>query len=432
MARASSVADGLMAMAAAALPIMLAGLLFGAAPAGAAAGEPHPPAPPQAQRAADLVPELSAAEIERVLSHGPWPPSRVHGRVDQSNRASGNPAAIRLGKRLFADAGLSGDGTLACSSCHDPARGFIDGLPRGRAAGVLDRNTPALHDLGGRRWYGWDGGADSLWAATLRPLFDAREMAASPQQVAARIRGTPALARSYGAAFGAPSDDDERVAVDAAKAIAAWLETLRSGRTAFDDFRDALARGDARAAAAYPAAARRGLAIFVGRGNCSTCHFGAAFTNGEFHDIGIPFMPAAGRVDPGRHAGIRRLLADRYNLLGPHNDAPAGPGPADPALKTRTVALMHRNWGEWKVPSLRGVAATAPYMHDGRLATLHDVVRHYSELDEERLHADGEAILKPLRLSPQQQDDLVAFLRTLGPRGADPPLRTAAPPRTSR
>ncbi len=202
--------------------------------------------------------------------------------------------------------------------------------------------------------------------------------------------------------------------MDLAKALAAYQETLVTGRTPFDDYRDALARGDAAAAARYPAAARRGLAIFTGKGNCNVCHFGPAFTNGEFGDVGIPFFAGPGRVDPGRHEGVRRVQASRYNLLGPFNDDPA----RSSATATRHVALEHRNFGEFRVPSLRDVARTAPYMHNGSLATLREVVRHYSEIDEDRLHADGERILRPLNLSTSEIDDVVAFLESLSERRA--------------
>jgi cytochrome c peroxidase len=114
-------------------------------------------------------------------------------------------------------------------------------------------------------------------------------------------------------------------------------------------------------------------------------------------------------VDAGRHEGIRRLQASRYTLLGPFNDDPA----RSTATGTRFVALEHRNFGEFRVPSLRNVARTAPYMHNGSIATLRDVVRHYSGIDEDRLHADGVRVLKPLGLSKYDTDDLVAFLESL-------------------
>jgi len=308
---------------------------------------------------------------------------------------------------LFFDPGLSRNGGIACSGCHDAARGFTDGLPGAVGLARHDRNTQGLLDVGQQRWFGWDGGADSLWAASLRPLLSPIEMGADAASVATHLRKRPAIDAAI------TSLDDEALLVIAAKSIAAFLETLVSPRTAFDDFRDALARGDRAAMQAYPPQARRGLAIFAGRGNCSICHAGAAFTNGEFHDVGRPFLVERGRVDAGRHAGIRRLRSDPYRLDRHWNDQPSIDGPADISLKTKTVVLQHRNWGEWKTPSLRGLVATAPYMHDGSLATLRDVVRHYSELDLDRLHADGEALLRPLKLSEPEIDDLVAFLRTL-------------------
>jgi cytochrome c peroxidase len=249
-----------------------------------------------------------------------------------------------------------------------------------------------------------------------------REMGAGAALVAKVVRSDAALDCRYRAAFGGAQPDDERLLVDAAKAIAAFVATRTSGRTPFDEFRDALARGDREATARYPPAAQRGLQLFVGKGNCNVCHFGASFTNGEFHDVGVPFMLAPGRVDAGRHGGIKRLLADPYNLLGKHSDDPSRAS----ATKTRHVELQHANFGQFKTPSLRNVALTAPYMHDGRLATLRDVVRHYSELDLERLHTHGEQLLRPLKLSERESDDLVAFLESL----TDP--RATAPPETAR
>jgi cytochrome c peroxidase len=214
------------------------------------------------------------------------------------------------------------------------------------------------------------------------------------------------------------------VLVNVGKVLAAFLEGLGTGRTPFDEFRDALARGDRETAGRYPVAAQRGLRIFVGKGHCRLCHVGPAFTNDEFHDVGVPFLVQPGRVDAGRHAGIKRLKADRLNLLGAYSDDASGAS----ATKTRHVELQHANFGQFKTPSLRNVALTAPYMHDGRYATLQQVVRHYSDLDMERVHADGERLLRPLKLSDTEIDDLVAFLETLtapeAAHGPVPPSRT--------
>jgi cytochrome c peroxidase len=218
------------------------------------------------------------------------------------------------------------------------------------------------------------------------------------------------FAADYEKAFGRPpAADDEELLVDAGKALAAFQETLVSGRTPFDDFRDALERNDLDRASRFPLAAQRGARLFVGKGNCSVCHFGPQFTNGEFADTGVPFFVAPGRVDSGRHGGIQNLKNNGYNLLGRHNDDRS----RAKAAATRHVEAQHRNFGEFRVPGLRNVAATAPYMHNGSLATLREVVRFYSELNEERLHADGERVLKPLRLTSGEIDDLTAFLTSL-------------------
>ena len=151
--------------------------------------------------------------------------------------------------------------------------------------------------------------------------------------IAALVRGSPQLAASYRQAFArAPGTDDERLGVDAAKALAAFIATLASPRTAFDDFRDALLRGDRAAAARYPVAAQRGLRLFIGSARCAVCHAGAAFSNGEFADIGRPFFITDG-VDPGRYRGLQKLLASPMNRLGPHDDA----GSADPRASRRVI-----------------------------------------------------------------------------------------------
>jgi cytochrome c peroxidase len=329
---------------------------------------------------------------------------------------------VEFGRSLFFDPRLSATGEISCATCHRPDRAFADGRPRAAGISPVDRNTIALANLRLVRWYGWDGAADNLWAQSLRPLVEPREMGGSFAHIARLVRGDAQLRGQYQAAFGAPpGPDDELVAVDLGKALAAYQETLVTGRAPFDDFRDALARGDAAAVARYPAAARRGALLFVGKGRCNFCHLGPAFTNGEFHDAGVAFFVAPGRVDAGRHQGIRRVQASRYNLLGPFNDDPV----AAPATAVRHVALEHRNFGEFRVPSLRNVGCTAPYMHDGSLATLADVVRHYSELDLDRLHADGERILQPLRLPEPEIADLVAFLESLADCPGGPPAPSA-------
>lgn len=344
---------------------------------------------------------FSTQEVARIASHGPWPMAAV---VDAGNQVDGKSAAIELGRELFTQPGLSASGKLSCATCHTPQTAFQDGRRFTRHG----RNTPSLLNAGHQRWFGWDGAKDSLWASSLAPLTAADELAATPASSLAFLRREPALFARYQVLFGLPKAD-ETLMVNLAKTLAAYQGTLVSPRTSFDQFRDALLAGDTQTAAQYPVSAQRGLKLFVGESRCFLCHSGPNFSNGEFADIGRPFFTTAG-VDSGRWDGLRQVLSSRYNRLGKFSDA----SPDD----TRTQATRHvfsepRHFGEFKVPNLRNLLATAPYFHDGSAATLRDVVRHYSELDENRLHADGANILKPLKLRPEQIDDLVAFLSTL-------------------
>ena len=275
---------------------------------------------------------FSPEEIRKILLHGPWPPPL---RADPGNRVSGKPAAIELGERLFFEPRLSGTGSVLCASCHVPFRGFQDARPRAFGLEQVERNTPSLLNVRFNRRFGWDGARDSLWAQSIRPLLEPREMRATPAHVAAVVRKN--YSSDYETVFGRSSASDEEILVDVGKALAAFQETLVTGRTQFDDFRDALERGDDAAAAGYPLAAQRGLRIFVGKGNCSACHSGPQFTNGRVADSGVRF----------------------------------------------------------RIPGLRNVARTAPYMHDGSLASLRDAVRFHSELNESEV------------------EDLVAFLESL-------------------
>jgi cytochrome c peroxidase len=360
---------------------------------------------------ADSAPTFTAGERAAILLHGSWPQPML---PDPSNRVSGKPEAIALGRRLFFDPRLSRDNQRSCAGCHNPGKAFADGRPRSIGIGgmPIDRNAIALANLSLNRWFGWDGAGDSLWAQSIRPILDAEELASRPEELQARMAADPALAAAYAQVFGTAvsTDAPEPALVNIAKALAAFQETIVTGRTPFDDFRDALEHGDTAAMQRYPSAAQRGLRIFVGHGRCSACHFGPNFTSGEFEHIGVPHFAEKGRVDTGRFGGIKALHASPFTLLGRYNDDAVGA----PGLATRHVEPLHRNWGEFRVPSLRNVARTAPYMHNGSLATLADVVRHYSEVDEDRLHGlPGQSPIRPLRLTLQEQADLVAFLETL-------------------
>ncbi len=349
---------------------------------------------------------LTEDEIEQTLSFGPWP---LSFQPDPSNRFSKDATAIKLGQALFNDPVLSVDGAFSCASCHDPEQAFT--MPEARALGrdLLNRNTPSLRNLAGLRWYGWGGKSDNLWAASLHPIIEEQEMAHSAESLKIAISESTYI-DDFEAIFGHLQDQSpELFLVNTAKALSAYLETLATDRTIFDDFRDALERRDIAAAKEYPEAAQRGLQLFLGRGKCVFCHNGPRFSNNEFHDAGVPYFLNETEVDQGRFGGLNILLSSPYTLDGDWNDDPEKKG----AWAVRNVRRSHSDFGTFRTPSLRGVVETAPYMHDGSLDDLKSVIRHYSKIDTERLHADGEAILSELNLSEQEIADLVAFLVTL-------------------
>ena len=359
-------------------------------------------------RAQQEVPDFTEEERTAIIRQGPWP---MDWTPDPSNLVSGDADAAALGFRLFFDARLSRGETMSCATCHRPERGFSEDLAVSQGRVPLTRNAPGLLNVRHNRWYGRDGGTDSLWSSSIRTFLKKEEFDVGPEHVVALLQSDKDLREQFETVFGAGAadKDGEAIMVMLTKALAAFQETLVSERTLFDDFRDALAAGDEDAAAAYPADAARGAKLFFGRGSCQSCHFGPLFSSGEFGEIGLSLFLPGGGVDKGRYDGIQLVKASRFNLLGPYNDDPD----RSTADKVRYLDLKPRNWGEFAIPSLRNVSQTSPYMHDGSLATLGDVVRHYNTIDPDRLHINSGTLLKPLNLTDREIADLVAFLETL-------------------
>ncbi len=349
---------------------------------------------------------FTETELGFIRSHGPWPPL-FEG--DSSNRLSGDPRAIVYGEHLFSDLRLSRDGSISCATCHVPENNFVDGLPLGKGFEEGVRNTPGTANLAFHRWFGWGGDADSLWMQNIRPIVSPLEMD-GVQVVRELHESDKEFAEWYSEFHGRSvqqSSDEEMLAL-VGKAIAAFLETRVTGVTPFDRFRLALISGDQQKMQQYPALAQRGLKMFTGRGQCSVCHFGPSFSNNEFAEVGIPYFTGDG-VDNGRFGGIENVKTSPFSLLGQYNDAPRS-GNAD---KTRFLRRRHDSFGQFRIPGLRSVAETAPYMHNGSLKTLQDVIAHYSHIDLDRLHTDGQSILKPLNLNETEIMELVSFLESL-------------------
>jgi len=371
--------------------------------------------------------------IARLSPPGPTPP-------DPSNRFADAPEASRVGRALFYDPLLSRDRTKSCATCHDPAQGWSDG----RASALDDpslKNTPSLWNVARRRWFFWDGRADSLWAQAVQPLESPREMGLSRVALLQRFFSDPARRASYQRVFGPgpalawlaglPAEarpaygdpqskevraweglsGEDRAAVDRhltnlTKAIAAFEREIWSEEAPFDVFVRGLRSGRSEDLAALGASAQRGLKLFIGQAGCIKCHFGPDFSNGEFHNVGLASLPGQA-LDRGRERGIELLLADPFNSQGPFSDDRKG------TELDRLVRGGRESVGAFKTPSLRELATTAPYMHDGRFASLAEVLAFYNELPGKAPVGHREESLAPLGLSEPQLRDLEAFLRSL-------------------
>ena len=352
-----------------------------------------------------------------MLAMSPIPPPPG----SPTNRYSESSSAAALGKDLFFDKGLSVDGSTACSTCHDPSKHFTDGERVHTALGVGNRNVPTIETAGWQIWFFWDGRADSAWAQATGPIRNPLEMGGSAEGVRARVIEVHGAA--WTAAFGPVPDDAVLTLSLAGKAIEAFERTLSPGRSRFDVFVDELReRGSS---SALTDAEQHGLAVFLDSG-CTNCHSGPLFSDMGFHNIGVSQV-AKGGMDIGRALGATRVQEDPYNCLGAFSDAHATTPSASstneaPGRKEcPELRFLDASVDDWplafKTPTLRNVASTGPYMHDGSIATLRGVVEFYNELPGKPLIGHRELTLVPLHLSGGESDDLVAFLGSLTAEG---------------
>ena len=273
-----------------------------------------------------------------------------------------------LGETLFHDPRLSIDGTLACASCHQRGKGFADGKAQGRGVPgrALKRHTPSLWNLAWASAVFWDGRARTLEEQVAGPIESPDEMAQPMAALVARLAADPAMVRAFTQAF---PESPQVNGVNLAKAIATYERTFVSPETRFDRW----IAGDEHALTPREVA---GFKLFTGKAGCIKCHSGFAFTDHAFYDIGLP------GEDRGRGAVLRLAAAEHA----------------------------------FKTPGLREIARSAPYMHDGSLATLDDVLRHYASgvIHRPTLSKD---LPRGLKLSETELADLLAFLGTLTGEG---------------
>ncbi len=289
-------------------------------------------------------------------------------QVSFNSKEPANKAA--LGEMLFSDPILSRDRTISCASCHKPAFAFADtsavSLGVKNKRGV--RNTPTAMNISSQRTFFWDGRAKSLEEQALAPIENPDEMDLSIEEAVQRLNADAGYRQYFRKIFNAPPDS-----ANLAIAIAAFERTLETSDSPFDNWKfseDTMAVSDA---------VKRGFLLFNGKGQCVKCHFGADLTANEFRNIGL--FNGKELNDSGRAV----ISGDKAET------------------------------GKFKTPGLRNVAITAPYMHNGMFKTLREVIDFYNEPDKFVVKAiDRDTILaKPLGLSEEEKNDLLAFLQSL-------------------
>jgi len=257
---------------------------------------------------------------------------------------------VALGRQLFFDRRLSRDGSVACATCHNPNRAFSTPVPVAMGLGGRKgrRNAPALINRGYGRAFFLDGRMPTLEEQVLKPIQDPNEMDLTIEEASARVKL-----------------DSTTIS----RALASYVRSILSGDSPYDRFVD----GDR---SALTAEQRLGLQVFRGKGNCTACHVGPNFTDEQFHNTGVSWRD--GRItDEGRFA----------------------------------ISANPRDHGAFKTPSLREIARTAPYMHDGSIATLEAVVDFYSDGGRPNPSLDSE--MRPRNFTPEEKHTLLAFLGSL-------------------
>ena len=350
---------------------------------------------------------------------------------DPTNRYADNPRAADFGHRLFFDTRLSSNGKVGCVTCHLPERSFTDGKPVAVGVGVTPRNAPTVVGAAHNIWFFWDGRKDSQWSQALASIENPLEHNMPRERVVAVVRTNPDLARDYVAVFGplpAPDDRDgvTRAFANIGKAIAAYERRIMPGAGKFDRYVDAiLAKRRPAPEDELTLDERQGLHIFITdqSGRCLRCHNGPLFTNQHFHNIGVA-EPSGHERGEGRIVGVETALADEFNCMSKYSDAKENEC-AELAFARRHSAELR---GAFKVPTLRNVAKTAPYMRTGNRRLLADVLWHYRTLPHART---GVSELADVPITDVEFLQLETFLRTLG-GPVDAPAKYLRPPGPAR
>ncbi len=295
------------------------------------------------------------------------------------------PDKIELGKKLFFDRRLSGDGTMSCSTCHDPEQGFSDGLEISLSYPTTRnwRNSPTLFNVAFQKYLFHDGRSLTLEDQALFPMMSAFEMNRNLDFVEEVIRSVPEYVDGFKKVFGGEVTR-ERMAM----AIAAYERTLISVNAPID--RHLKGEGSA-----LSDNAKKGLVIFMGKGKCSECHYGVSLMDDRFHALNVPENPEH-QSDP-RIAATRRFVG-KVSRYDDYRNLTEDPG-------RYLVTKNKKDWKAFRTPTLREISRTGPYMHNGIFASLDEVIDFF-----DKGGGKGNTVLKPLGLSETEKGHLKAFL----------------------
>ena len=372
------------------------------------------------------------SEQEKAILRSLWIKSLPPLPVDPSNRYSDNPKAAALGRRLFFEDKFSGNKKVSCSTCHRPDYYFTDDLPQSHGMATTPRRSMPLIGVAYNSWFFWDGRVDSLWAQALGPIENKLEHGISrtmsayiiskyyrteyeeifgplpefmeedfPQQARPALDDPDAL-KAWVLMTPDQREEVNRVYVNMGKAIAAFVRTILPEPAPFDLYvEQILADTPKTSRMALTDQEARGLRLFIGKAKCTNCHNGPLFTNGDFHNLGLP-VRADEKPDPGRAGAITQVLGSEFNCLSKYSDAQP-----NQCLELRFIDTSETKYrGAFKTPTLRDVTERPPYMSAGQFATVHEVLEFYrNEATNPELGHAG--------LTEEELDQLEAFLHTL-------------------
>ncbi|MCH7590248.1 photosynthetic protein synthase I, partial [PVC group bacterium] len=304
-----------------------------------------------------------------------------------------DPRKEKLGKFLFFDEKLSGDNSISCALCHDPNNSFIDGesMGWGYPGSLYFRNTPTIVNAHLSKYFYWDGRLSGSDIPTLirDHISEAHFMNADGRLVIERLKQVPEYQQQFEEIFGGDPSYGRTLEV-----LEAFLKSLTSKNVPFDNY----LKGEE---SALSDQAKAGLTLFKGKANCIQCHQGPMLSDDQFHNLGIPENKEIFK-DPERHITFRRF----FKVFGVSNYASLRED-----LGRYAVTKQDADRGKFLTPTLREVAKTAPYMHNGTLATLDDVIEFYDQGGGNR--PNKSPMLKPLHLNEEEKQQLKAFLESL-------------------